>query len=164
MAIRKPKMRQHPHPRKQFSVIEDPWVAGWVDWMTSTLTAEEADTPLWPHGYPAFYRLWDKTLGEMGLASLHLTPGSLRAGGATHHFLKYQDVPRLRRRGRWRVEGTLEHYVQEGLYALQLLQLQVRGQSIVAELCLVGKRLLNNENLEAPSLNERSSAQRSARR
>ena len=55
----------------------------------------------------------------LGLAPLHLTPGGLRGGGATDHWLRRRDVQALRRRGRWTNIKTLERYVQEGASQLQ---------------------------------------------
>ena len=58
-----------------------------------------------------------RKFNEWGLC-LRFTVGGLRGGGATEHFLKHQNVPLLRRRGRWTQLNTLDRYLQEGVAAL----------------------------------------------
>ena len=155
VGVRKPKMRKAPQSRHQFVVIEDPYVAGWLDWMTAGLTADELKMKVFPRGYPVFYNLFQKFMKILGVQSLELSPGSLRAGGATHHYLMFQDVPRLRRRGRWRQEATLEHYVQEAVYALQLRQLDSSTMDRLQKLVSVAQQLLNDNTLATPAVADR---------
>ena len=148
-------MRKAPQARHQFVVIEDPYVAAWLDWMAAGLTADELRTKIYPKGYSHFYNLFQKFLKQLGLQDAHLSPGSLRAGGATHHYLLYQDVPRLRRRGRWRQESTLEHYVQEAVYALQLQQLDDSAVNRLNRLVNITQQLLGMNALPTPAMDNR---------
>ena len=145
-------MRKAPQARRQFVVVEDPYVAAWLDWMSAGLSADELKDRIFPKGYPAFYNLFQKMMKILGIERLGLSPGSLRAGGATHHYLLYQDVPRLRRRGRWRQEGTLEHYVQEAVYALQMLQLDDSTVDRLRRLVSIAQKLLSDTSLATPAL------------
>eukprot|EP00971_Amphidinium_carterae_P233730 4638304-Amphidinium_carterae.1 len=72
-------------------------------------------------------------LAQLGLPA-RFTPAGMRAGGATHHFLVHQDIPRLRRRGRWQQEKTLEHYLHEVIYAMEMAKLSPRQLSKVQHL------------------------------
>ncbi len=47
----------------------------------------------------------------LGLGERQFTPAGLRAGGATHDYLKGSPVERLLRRGRWASLATLKHYI-----------------------------------------------------
>ena len=48
-----------------------------------------------------------------------VTPASLRAGGATHEYLRSGDINRLLLRGRWASHRSLLHYVQECTTAMR---------------------------------------------
>jgi len=51
-------------------------------------------------------------------------PSGLRGGGACFFYLaSNQNVPGTRRRGRWRSERTLEHYLQEAFAMIALEQI-----------------------------------------
>jgi len=152
VGVRKPKMRKAPQARHQFVVVEDTYVAAWLHWLTAELSAEELKLKIFPGGYPAFYNLFQKMIKLLGLNSLGLSPGSLRAGGATHHYLTFQDVPRLRRRGRWRQEATLEHYVQEAVCALQLQSLDPYTLQKLQKMVAIAQQLLNDKSLVAPGV------------
>ena len=71
-----------------------------------------------------FYKAWSRALAGLGLPchafpdrlGPWLSPAGLRAGGATRHYFRFQNLPGLQWRGRWRNLSTLEHYVQLGAY------------------------------------------------
>ena len=62
------------------------------------------------------------SLEAFGLPARCLHWSGLRAGGATEFWLRRENLPALRRRGRWSNERTLERYVQEGVVAQFALQ------------------------------------------
>ena len=69
---------------------------------------------LWPSTPQSLVVRWRKALGELVSHPARFTLGSLRSGGATHLFQRWdEDVTRLQWRGRWRVVTTLAHYIQE---------------------------------------------------
>ena len=49
---------------------------------------------------------------------LRISPASLRPGGATRDYMRFQSVTRLMWRGRWKTLRVLEHYLQLGVYHL----------------------------------------------
>jgi hypothetical protein len=70
--------------------------------------------PLWPSTPQSLVVRWRKALGALVPHPARFTLGSLRCGGATHLFQRWnEDVVRLQWRGRWRVVTTLSHYIQE---------------------------------------------------
>ena len=58
----------------------------------------------------------------MGL-DIPLTPGSLRAGGATFFFLQMQNALQLKELGRWKTDSSLQIYIQEAVATLVWSQL-----------------------------------------
>ncbi len=71
---------------------------------------------LWPGSVHVFRARWNKVVAAIGLkfsGESALTPGCLRAGGATAFYEKYENWEQLRRRGRWMRPATVEIYVQE---------------------------------------------------
>ena len=60
--------------------------------------------------------------------------GGLRGGGAVHSYLTDQNVPQVRRLGRWAREETLERYLQEGIYHMLGAQLDNRTHQLIVRL------------------------------
>ena len=61
------------------------------------------------------------TLGQLlGVGDLSLTPASVRAGGATQHIQRHQNVPLLMHIGRWLNVRSLENYLQEAVASIAL--------------------------------------------
>eukprot|EP00933_Yihiella_yeosuensis_P079750 TRINITY_DN93162_c0_g1_i1.p1 TRINITY_DN93162_c0_g1~~TRINITY_DN93162_c0_g1_i1.p1 ORF type:complete len:107 (+),score=7.17 TRINITY_DN93162_c0_g1_i1:301-621(+) len=88
--------------------------------LSSAALDHKMDTKIQHLSYQHFWRRCDSTLGLLGLSQFGFSLALLCAGGSTHHFFTWKDVPRLRRCGRWKTEATLEHYIQEATYAIQL--------------------------------------------
>ena len=59
---------------------------------------------------------------------------NVRAGGATHDFLTHKSVSRLRLKGRWSVEKSLDHYVQEATSLLCLVRIPLGTQKHIVQL------------------------------
>ena len=114
LAIPQPKTRRT-GAREQFVMLDEPG-------LLILLSAVKAATPpnglIWNGSADNLRQRYAALQAELGVA--HPTPLSgLRAGGATHHFLQWQDVGGLRLRGRWASLRTLDHYVQESTAALR---------------------------------------------
>ena len=109
--IDRPKSRSRRGPRVQHVAFRDAGVIAFLDEMFGELRDDE---PLYP-GSPAQYRRrWDKILAHLGIpATLRLTPGCLRPGGAVAAYRQGTPLPELQWRMRLKHLMTLEHYLQE---------------------------------------------------
>ena len=115
-AIRKAKTRHsQKHAASQHVTVLCEGVLNFFEAMRLALGANESE-PIWTWSEFAFRQVWDWALEELGLRHLPFTPGGCRGGGAVLHYLIFSNVPWLRRRGRWKNEDTLEHYLQEAAY------------------------------------------------
>ena len=137
ITIDKPKLRTGVgRNNHQFAIVEEQTLADYFAWLTVNLTDQDKQQLVWPGGAQDFIKHWDAALRLLGLTGLDLTPSGLRPGGVTHHFLIHQNVPLLRRRGRWQSDRTLEHYLHEVIYAQQYVrmapEIQARLQTIAA--------------------------------
>jgi hypothetical protein len=118
VGLRRPKTARLPvHAARQYVTVEDCALASLLSSARSNGLLR-AGRPLWAGSERSLAFHWGRACTALGLASLGLTPAGLRPGGATDYFLRVQDVPALRRRGRWSNEKTLERYLHEGLYFL----------------------------------------------
>ena len=59
----------------------------------------------------------------------NFSPGGLRGGGATLHYLSERNMTELQRRGRWKAPTTLEHYVQ----VAASLQAKIRWSTAICD-------------------------------
>ena len=66
-----------------------------------------------------------------GLDHLGLTPGSLRAGGATFYMTTGYDLGRLRFMGRWRSDHTMQAYIQEAVAARVWIRLDADTKQLI---------------------------------
>ena len=104
----------------QNAIVECDRVIEWLRWLVEGLPEH---VRLMPGGTALFRALFTKAVKALGLEKMKITPGSLRAGGATHKFVNdLLDIGKLKFRGRWAVMSTLEHYLQEGVSALAVLR------------------------------------------
>ena len=75
---------------------------------------KEPDVPIYSGSASAFRRRWDKILEVLLIpTSAHLTPGSLRGGGAVRAWRNGMDLPQLMFKMRLKQQSTLESYLQE---------------------------------------------------
>ena len=93
----------------QFVLLEDVGLVRWLVWLA---TDWPGSFKVWPSSHATFVKMFKECIDRLGLSRLRLTVGSLRPGGATSHFLRHRCIPTLRILGRWRVESSLEHYIQ----------------------------------------------------
>ena len=97
--------------RVQHMKVTDGYV---VRLLTAVFFDFEDDSMLYYAGAGAYRKRWDMLLGVLGVpASLSLTPGGLRGGGAIHAYRSNVDLPSLMWRMRIRHQATLESYLQE---------------------------------------------------
>ena len=101
----------------QFVIVDSRELVEWCRWWTEGKKPKDRFLSL-------SRRRWAQILVE-SLEILHLdscgfTLGSLRGGGACHHFKTQKNLGLLQFAGRWRRPETLRHYLQEalGIHAL----------------------------------------------
>ena len=123
LGLSNPKTRNH-NGRAQFSLISDNDTVQWLTWLKHSLPPA---VKLWPSTPEAFRSVFKAVLGRSKL-SLPLTPGCLRAGGATYLVTSGLDLGRIKFLGRWSSERTLSCYVQEAVAQLAWLQLDSDSQ------------------------------------
>ena len=73
---------------------------------------------VWPHGTRALQALWGHCMLELGIEHIGYTLAGLRGGGTTYDYLCHGNIPRLRWRGVWRQEPTLENYLLAGKHGV----------------------------------------------
>lgn len=76
---------------------------------------ENSREKLWPSSRSVFVRMFKQITTELDVTSCGFSPASLRPGGATMYFSKGTSIPVLRFMGRWTVERSLEHYIQQAM-------------------------------------------------
>ena len=148
--ICKPKTRRmQQHAKSQHVLIRCPGLAAFLAWTSSCIPDELLDSFIWISTEADFIRRWDRICRALGLALLHFTPGCCRGGGATEFYLETENVPLLRRRGRWSSEKTLERYVQEGVYCMRIA-MQAQCQPRIAELAKLAVSILSADPTSQP--------------
>ena len=106
--------------RFQFCMVEDPGLVSWIEWLVAGC---DPQTRPWPGTAAKFRKTFDLVLACLWFSRLGLTPGCLRPGDATRLFLAGLSVNQFKYKGRWRVESSLEVYVQEAMCHLAATEL-----------------------------------------
>ena len=105
--------------RIQVAILECPTAVAWLGWLSKGMAS---GVRFAPGGTGKFRELFHEAARGLGIADLCLTPGGLRAGGATYKFAnEILDIGRLKFRGRWAAMHTLEHYIQEATATLVMM-------------------------------------------
>ena len=104
----------------KFTSIHDESLVRWMRWLTAGM---EPSAKLWPSSQALFTKCWKRCVHQLNYTAMGITPGSLRPGGATYHFLQHQSIAVRRIAGRWRAESSFEHYIQLVMSHLCLTQL-----------------------------------------
>ena len=116
-----------------------------IEWLRS-LQLQNSDERIWESSPQQFGRLFKQVAKELGIGRCRFTPASLRPGGATMYFGKGISIPVLRFMGRWTVEKSLEHYIQQAM-ATQILnrleesskkRLKQLGALCIDVVCMIG--------------------------
>ena len=122
---------------EQFVILQNPNTIEWI----RTLSQGFASELVWQGTPHRFSKLFKEITMELGVADCKFTPGSLRPGGATMLFGRGISISTLRFLGRWTVEKSLEHYVQQAM-AVQILNRL--DECTVARLCKLGPKCLDH--------------------
>lgn len=121
---------------QQFVTLGNPSAIEWL----RLLCCESSEEKLWPSKPHRFVRLFKQLLKELQVDCYGFVPASLRPGGATMLYGCGIPISTLRFIGRWTVEKSLEHYIQQAT-ATQILnrlsEKSIRRLSSVAAACLV---------------------------
>lgn len=95
---------------QQFVEIKHLDSVNWLTWLRSKVS--NPDERLWSSTPTRFRKMFSDICLELGIKQLHLSPASLRAGGATRLIDDGAEVGKIRFVGRWTNLRSLEHYVQ----------------------------------------------------
>lgn len=129
------KSRRHGKRRIQHASVLNIPVVHFLDKVFGNLQKDEL---LYPISGASFRRRWDKLCLHLLIGrEHHLTPGSLRGGGALEEYRSGTDLQRILWRMRIRHLVTLEHYVQEVAAESFLVDISEEGRkriSMFAEL------------------------------
>ena len=101
--------------RHQFIVCRKRSAVSWLEWVCSDLAPR---TRLWPGSLALFRRVWHWVMRNGGIEALHLSPASLRAGGATHFYFKNHNIQKLLFLRRWKSLYSCSCYIQESVALL----------------------------------------------
>lgn len=94
---------------QQYVEIRHPDAINWLSWLKSV---RAADSALWDSAPNRFRSMFKRVCADLCLGTLHLSPASLRAGGATWLVDEGMEIGRIRFLGRWSRLRSLEHYIQ----------------------------------------------------
>ena len=119
----------------------------WLSLTKSLLRSKPKDVPLVNIRPEAFRKALESALSDLGAASAHFTPHSLRHGGATWDYLQGVPIADIVVRGRWTQAKTASRYIQQGRAALikldlphQLVRKMRSVRSRAASLGMLAKR------------------------
>ena len=116
-------------PRVQHVLLRSPWLLGILD---EFLRKQTPDRPLFP-SYAAVSRYVRGLLGRLGLDKGYGL-GGIRGGRVTFMYLRGCPIDRIQRHGRWLSARSLEHYLQPGTAALNMLDWPDRVRERIAGL------------------------------
>eukprot|EP00928_Gymnodinium_smaydae_P062280 TRINITY_DN46188_c0_g1_i1.p1 TRINITY_DN46188_c0_g1~~TRINITY_DN46188_c0_g1_i1.p1 ORF type:complete len:495 (-),score=31.25 TRINITY_DN46188_c0_g1_i1:886-2370(-) len=126
--IGEPKIKS---PPAQHVLIESVWIAEVLKYLQQAFGHDKSAKIVQCSSY-VFHKKFRQLLSSLHLhhpfsTDVHavertFTLAGLRAGGATAHYLKHQDLPRLQWKGRWKQVQVLKHYIQLGAYFMSGLQ------------------------------------------
>ena len=90
---------------------------------------------------------FDYIISMLGLKTCGFTLGSLRAGGATAHFLVHHNIGTLMFRRRWASVKTLGHYIQIALASQAYAAIPMAQRQLVEALSDLAEFVLTPECL-----------------
>ena len=97
----------------QFVLLCNRNTIGWL----KTIHIPHSEQLIWDRSPRVFALLMKQVMRELGVANCKFTPASLRPGGATMYYSRGISISTLRFMGRWSVERSLEHYIQQAMAA-----------------------------------------------
>ena len=129
--------------RVQHVTLEDAYLVAWFAALRSDTGAPEVSL-VWPHGARHLQLLWRACMTQLGIDHVGYTLAGLRGGGTTYDYLCFGNIPRIRWRGVWRQERTLENYLQESMVWLADLRIQPAARGRIEQLaCLTASLMLS---------------------
>ena len=138
LVISSPKTRKV-GPRRQHVIIYDQVL---LEILSLVKRRGTRSSMLYQGGVDGFRADFAALCRALEIPSGLYTPAGLRAGGATWFWLRHQNMPALRLRGRWAVERTLEHYIAECTTFLQEHALPPLSAARVQRMAAVAATLL----------------------
>jgi len=110
--ICRPKTRRL-GPRRQHTLVTEPWLVDWIKLIVTPLKQAHGHITLTSYSMSTLNRRFTQVLSALNIPPHTFTLAGLRAGGASWEYLNDCAVASLKFRGRWAVESSLEHYIQE---------------------------------------------------
>ena len=128
ICIRKPKTR---HTWiKQFAMITNAALISWLEWWVMDRRRHDKLFPVYRRRWAS---LFAEAVGILHLKNCSFTLGSLRGGGATHHFRTHRNLGELQFAGRWKRPETLKHYLQEAVSIQVICQAPASAKELLTE-------------------------------
>ena len=115
----------------QFALAEDEQLIRWLRWWSLACSRHQRFLRVSRRRWATLFK---QAMEEMLLHGCQFTLGSLRGGGATHHFRVHKNVGQLQFAGRWARPETLRHYLQEALSIQVVAQAPVEAREILGVL------------------------------
>ena len=104
-------------------LLRDPLCVRWLEWWCKDMLPEQ---PIWPATRRTWVGMLNTALRFLGLETVNLTPGSLRAGGATFLLEQGIAVSSIQFAGGWALGHSLAAYLQEAEAAATLFDLSAK--------------------------------------
>lgn len=147
---------------QQYVEIRHPDAVNWLSWLKNV---RNNDAALWNSTPNKFRVMFRRVCKDLKLHSLHLSPASLRAGGATWLVDEGVEISRVRFLGRWSHLRSLEHYIQvaraqqitlslSSVIALQLKEFLARFHFLVHLPAFLAERVPAESLLIVPPLDD----------
>ena len=127
LTIRKPKTRRI--YRTQFVLIKNVSLIRWMSWWIQGL---DPGRKVFRMGRRLWASMFSSGLSLFGAGDKGFTLGSLRGGGATHHFRVHENLGRLQYHGRWAKAETLRFYLHDALAAQVDARLSNESRELIA--------------------------------
>ena len=124
--------------RRQHVLIDDPLLLRAFAYLKRHLHPE---APWFPFTPDTLSNRLNAVLRAIGIVG-YVTLASFRTGGATEDWMQNRNLPALRIRGRWALEQTLEHYVQESICFLQEEEFSSSARARIEELSRLAPGLI----------------------
>ena len=112
LPLTKGGLRRH---AKEAVVLRDPRVISFLRVLKAHLAP---DAVLQQGTVPEFRALFKQLVASLGVARLQMQPYSLRRGGATMHYRRFQNMGLALQMGRWADSSVARIYIAEGVEQL----------------------------------------------
>lgn len=103
---------------------------------------------IWNGTEEGFRALGKASLQQLGLEPTFVQAAGFRRGGACHEYQREQNVPRVRRRGRWRQESTIERYLQDAIHFQLLRGIPSNRRKQIVDLACLAKDVFTEAEAE----------------